>query len=123
MLSSRCVKSPCQGGEQLQERNKIAIIVHMHILYVGYDNPYVMTSLRDSFIFPTLNKSRIDQVFLECASSKVPMSLIGLLMDKDVMVGAIDGASYEAESPEQVAATIAEATKYLRYVFALGHEF
>lgn len=64
-------------------------------------------------IFPALNDSKIDQVSLECANSKVPMSLIGLLRDKVVMVGAIDVASFEAETPEQVAETIINATHYL----------
>ena len=64
-------------------------------------------------IFPVINASRIDQVSLECANSKVPMSLIGLLKDKEVMVGAIDVASFEAETPEQVAAVIREAEKYI----------
>ncbi len=64
-------------------------------------------------IFPVLNESGIDQVSLECANSKVPMSLIGLLKDKEVMVGAIDVASFEAETPEQVAAVIREAEKYI----------
>ena len=64
-------------------------------------------------IFPALNNSNIDQVSLECANSKVPMSLIGLLKDKVVMVGAIDVASFEAETPEKVAETIIEATRFL----------
>ena len=64
-------------------------------------------------IFPVINESNIDQVSLECANSKVPMSLIGLLKDKHVMVGAIDVASFDAESPEQVAAVIREAGKYV----------
>ncbi len=64
-------------------------------------------------IFPALNNSKIDQVSLECANSKVPMSLIGLLKDKVVMVGAIDVASFEAETPEQVAATVIEAANYI----------
>jgi 5-methyltetrahydropteroyltriglutamate--homocysteine methyltransferase len=64
-------------------------------------------------IFPVINESKIDQVSLECANSKVPMSLIGLLKDKQVMVGAIDVASFEAETPEQVAAVIHEAEKYV----------
>ena len=33
-------------------------------------------------IFPALNASRIAQVSLECANSRVPMSLLGLLKDK-----------------------------------------
>ena len=64
-------------------------------------------------IFPVINESGIDQVSLECANSKVPMSLIGLLKNKEVMVGAIDVASFEAETPEQVAAVIREAEKYI----------
>ena len=64
-------------------------------------------------IFPALNESRIDQVSLECANSRVPMSLIGLLQDKTVMVGAVDVASREAETPEQVAGVIRESTRYL----------
>ncbi len=64
-------------------------------------------------IFPAINESRIDQVSLECANSRVPMSLIGLLVDKEVMVGVIDVANAEAETPEQVAAVIREAGKYI----------
>lgn len=64
-------------------------------------------------IFPAINDSRIDQVSLECANSRVPMSLIGLLVDKEVMVGVIDVANAEAETPEQVAAVIREAGKYI----------
>ena len=57
-------------------------------------------------IFPALAASRIDQVSLECANSHVPIELLGLLAGKDVLVGAIDVASDEAETPEQVALTI-----------------
>ncbi len=64
-------------------------------------------------IFPAINESRIDQVSLECANSRVPISLVGLLKDKEVMVGAIDVASHELETPEQVAAVIQEAGKHL----------
>jgi len=64
-------------------------------------------------IFPALNESRIGQVSLECANSHVPMELIGLLGDKDVLVGAIDVASTEVETPEQVAAVIKDATAFV----------
>ena len=64
-------------------------------------------------IFPALNASRIDQVSLECAASHVPLSLIGLLKDKDVLVGAIDVASLDIETPEQVAATIRAAMDHV----------
>jgi 5-methyltetrahydropteroyltriglutamate--homocysteine methyltransferase len=64
-------------------------------------------------IFPALNASRIGQISLECASSHVPMALIGLLEDKDVLLGAIDVASNRIETPEEVAAVIREATSYV----------
>ena len=64
-------------------------------------------------IFPALNASRIDQVSLECANSRVPMELLGLLKDKKVMVGAIDVATNDVETPEAVAATIKEALRYV----------
>ncbi len=64
-------------------------------------------------IFPALNESRIDQVSLECANSKVPLSLLSLLKDKELMVGAIDVASLEVETPEKVADTIRQASRYV----------
>ena len=63
--------------------------------------------------FPLLAASKIDQVSLECANSHVPIELLGLLRGKDVMVGAIDVANDAVETPEQVAATIREAMKYV----------
>jgi len=63
--------------------------------------------------FPALNKSRINQVSLECADSKVPLSLLGLLDDKEIMVGAIDVASMDVESPEKVSATIEAALAFV----------
>lgn len=62
--------------------------------------------------FPVINGSRIDQVSLECANSRVPMSLLRLLPDKELMVGVIDVASREAETPEQVLAVIDEACRH-----------
>jgi 5-methyltetrahydropteroyltriglutamate--homocysteine methyltransferase len=64
-------------------------------------------------IFPALAASRIDQVSLECANSRVPIELLGLLAGKDVLVGAIDVASDEVETPEQVALTIEQALRYV----------
>ncbi len=64
-------------------------------------------------IFPALNGSRIDQVSLECRGSRVPMRLLALLDRKDVLIGAIDVATDVVETPEDVAAVIAEAMKYL----------
>jgi 5-methyltetrahydropteroyltriglutamate--homocysteine methyltransferase len=64
-------------------------------------------------IFPALNESRINQVSLECANSRVPLSLIGLLKDKEVLVGAIDVATNNVETPEQVAATLRAALEFV----------
>jgi 5-methyltetrahydropteroyltriglutamate--homocysteine methyltransferase len=64
-------------------------------------------------IFPALANSRIRQVSVECINAKVPMSLLKLLDGKDVIVGAIDVASDTVETPDQVAAVIAEAAKYV----------
>jgi 5-methyltetrahydropteroyltriglutamate--homocysteine methyltransferase len=63
--------------------------------------------------FPALAASRIDQVSLECAASKVPLRLMGLLAGKDVLVGVIDVASDRVETPEEVAATIAAAMAFV----------
>jgi 5-methyltetrahydropteroyltriglutamate--homocysteine methyltransferase len=63
-------------------------------------------------IFPAINRSRIDMVSLECAGSKVPMSLIALLKDKEIMVGAIDVATNTVETPEAVASVLRSATKH-----------
>jgi len=64
-------------------------------------------------IFPALAQSRIGQVSLECRNSHVPMSLLKLLDGKDVLIGAIDVASDAVETPEEVAAVIAQAAKYV----------
>jgi 5-methyltetrahydropteroyltriglutamate--homocysteine methyltransferase len=57
-------------------------------------------------IFPALDRSRIGQVSLECAGSQVPISLIALLKNKDILVGAIDVANHAVETPEAVAQTL-----------------
>ncbi len=56
--------------------------------------------------FPVLAASSIDQVSLEVANSHVPIELLGLLEGKDLMVGVIDVATDEVETPDQVARTI-----------------
>ncbi|MDB5955346.1 methionine synthase [Ramlibacter sp.] len=64
-------------------------------------------------VFPALAASRIDQVSLECYHSHVPPHLMALLAGKDVMVGVIDVASPEVETPEQVAETIGRALQFV----------
>jgi 5-methyltetrahydropteroyltriglutamate--homocysteine methyltransferase len=63
--------------------------------------------------FPLLAASRIDQVSLECANSRVPVSLLGLLGGKDVLVGAVDVASDVVETPAEVAMTIRRAMEFV----------
>jgi len=63
--------------------------------------------------FPRLAASKIDQVSLECANSRVPIDLIALLGDKDVLVGAIDVATDRVESPEDVAAVLRRALAFV----------
>ena len=63
--------------------------------------------------FPLLAASRIDQVSLECANSRVPVSLLGLLGGKDVLVGAVDVASDVVETPPEVATTIRRAMEFV----------
>ena len=63
--------------------------------------------------FPLLAKSRLAQVSLECANSRVPLELLRLLGDKDVLAGVIDVATHAVETPEQVAANIRAVMAYV----------
>jgi 5-methyltetrahydropteroyltriglutamate--homocysteine methyltransferase len=64
-------------------------------------------------IFPALAASPIDQVSVECAGGKVPLDLLGLLNGKEVLLGVIDVASERVETPEEVAATIEQASRFV----------
>jgi len=50
---------------------------------------------------------------LECFHSHVPMDLIKLLDGKEVMVGVIDVASEQIETPEEIAETIGKALQFV----------
>ncbi|KXZ59261.1 2-hydroxypropyl-CoM lyase [Microbacterium laevaniformans] len=63
--------------------------------------------------FPLLQRSAIDIVSLESHGSRVPMELIELLRGKKVMLGAIDVATDEIETPEEVAGTLREALRHV----------
>ncbi|WP_428239604.1 methionine synthase [Gynuella sp.] len=63
--------------------------------------------------FPSLQKSNIDIVSLECHNGRVPFEVLELIRGKKVMVGAIDVATNIIETPEEVAATLREALKYV----------
>ena len=64
-------------------------------------------------IFPKLQQSSIDIVSLECQNSRVPMDLIELIRGKKVMVGAIDVATNDIETPEEVADTLRKALQFV----------
>jgi 5-methyltetrahydropteroyltriglutamate--homocysteine methyltransferase len=64
-------------------------------------------------VFPALAASSLDQVSLECFRSHVPAELMALLKGKDVLVGVIDVASDEVETPQQVADTIGRALQFV----------
>ena len=52
-------------------------------------------------------------ISLECHNSHVPMDLIELVRGKKVMLGAIDVASNTIETPEEVAATLRKALRFV----------
>jgi 5-methyltetrahydropteroyltriglutamate--homocysteine methyltransferase len=64
-------------------------------------------------IFPALNASRIDQISLECAGSRVPLSLLRLIPEKQLMVGAVQVTPDRIETPEEVAAVIRAAAEHV----------
>jgi 5-methyltetrahydropteroyltriglutamate--homocysteine methyltransferase len=64
-------------------------------------------------ILPALAKSRIGQVSVECINSHVPLKLLSLLEGKDVLIGVIDVATNEIETPERVAQIIGEVMKFV----------
>ena len=64
-------------------------------------------------IFPALAKSRIQQISLEAINSRVPLNLLSLLEGKDLLVGVIDVATDEIETPQDIAGVIAEVMKYV----------
>jgi 5-methyltetrahydropteroyltriglutamate--homocysteine methyltransferase len=62
---------------------------------------------------PLLQRSTLDIISLECHHSHVPMELIELVRGKKVMLGAIDVASDEIETPEEVADTLRRALEFV----------
>jgi len=64
-------------------------------------------------IFPALAKSRIGQVSIEAINSQVPLNLLSLLDGKDALVGVIDVATNEIETPERVAQVIGEVMRFV----------
>jgi len=109
------------GIEALQRAIEgVAATTAVHICY-GYGIPanvqWKATLGREwrqyEAIFPLLAQSRIHQVSLECANSRVPLELLRLLAGKDVLLGAVDVATDEIESPAGVADTIRAALAHI----------
>jgi 5-methyltetrahydropteroyltriglutamate--homocysteine methyltransferase len=63
--------------------------------------------------FPLLARSRIGQVSVECAASRVPLALLRLLDGKGVLAGVIDVASHRVETPEEVVAMIRRVLEHV----------
>lgn len=63
--------------------------------------------------FPKLQKSKLDIISLECQNSRVPMDLIELIRGKNVMVGAIDVATHQVETTEEVANTLRKVLQFV----------
>ena len=112
---------PGWGIEALERAAQgLACTTAVHICY-GYgidSNREWKQTLGDQWrqyvvVFPVIARSSIDQVSLECFHSHVPMDLLSLLGDKQVMVGVIDVALDDIESPRAVADTIATAQRFV----------
>ncbi|MEH3089297.1 MAG: methionine synthase [Microbacterium arborescens] len=63
--------------------------------------------------FPLLQRSSIDTVSLESHHSHVPIELIELIRGKKVMLGAIDVATDDVETPDEVADTLRRALAFV----------
>ena len=104
--------------EKAAEGLKCTTAVHICYGYGIEANIKWKEALGDSWrqyeqTFPALDRSKIQQVSLECRQSHVPPELMKLLKTKTVLVGAIDVASDKVETPEEVAATLKLATEFV----------
>ena len=63
--------------------------------------------------FPSIAKSSIQQVAIECRNSKVPLEILALLKGKKIQAGVIDVASDKVETAEDVVAVIDAVSKFV----------
>ncbi|WPR65428.1 methionine synthase [Glutamicibacter protophormiae] len=63
--------------------------------------------------FPLLQRSSIDTISLESHHSNVPLEVVELVRGKRVMLGAIDVANQQIETPDEVAETLRKALAYV----------
>jgi len=64
-------------------------------------------------IFPSIDRSSIQQVAIECRNSRVPLELLSLLKGKMVQAGVIDVASDSVESAQDVVKVIDDVCKFV----------
>jgi 5-methyltetrahydropteroyltriglutamate--homocysteine methyltransferase len=64
-------------------------------------------------IFPAIASSKINQVSVECRNSRVPLSLLALLKGKDILVGAIDVATDEVETPDDIVKVVEDVMEFV----------
>lgn len=62
---------------------------------------------------PLLQRSTIDTISLKSHHSNVPLEVVELVRGKRVMLGAIDVANKQVETPEEVAETLRKALAYV----------
>lgn len=63
--------------------------------------------------FPAIDRSKIQQVAIECRNSHVPLDLLSLLPHKKVQAGVIDVANEAVETVEDVVKVIADVAKFV----------
>jgi 5-methyltetrahydropteroyltriglutamate--homocysteine methyltransferase len=66
-----------------------------------------------AYVLPLLAESRVDQISVELAGSRVPAEVLELAGEKVVAVGVIDVASDRIETADDVGATIELARRHL----------
>jgi len=64
-------------------------------------------------IFPALAKSKIQQVSIEAIHSRVPLKLMRLLEGKDVLVGVIDVATDNVETPDEIVSVLKDVMEHV----------
>lgn len=91
----------------------------VHICY-SYGIPRVLAWKRKNsewgqygVTLPLLRETRIDQISVECAASKVDVAVLEGARGKDVLLGVIDVGTEDVESPGLVADRIKKALPYV----------
>lgn len=104
--------------ERAMQGLKATTVVHICYGYGIEANIQWKSTLGDLWrqyeqIFPWINASRVQQVSLEFAGSKVPHEVLRLLPDKELLIGAVQVLPGHLESVEEVAHHILAAAKHV----------